>query len=88
MSQLDVISIIKDAVITSLIMSAPFLIVSVVLGIIISVFQAATQIHEQNVAFVPKIFSTAVLLIFLSSWLITMITEFAERIFSNISNYI
>ncbi|MDF2684834.1 MAG: fliQ [Clostridia bacterium] len=88
MSQGEVISIFKDAINTAMLMSAPFLIVSIVLGVIISVFQAATQIHEQNIAFVPKILATSLLLIFLCSWLITVIIEFTERILSNINSYI
>jgi flagellar biosynthetic protein FliQ len=88
MSQSEIISVLRDAINTSIIMSAPFLVVSIILGVIISVFQAATQIHEQNIAFVPKILATSVLLIFLCSWLITVITEFTERILSNINSYL
>lgn len=88
MSQGDVIAVLKDAVNTAILMSAPFLVVSILLGVFISVFQAATQIHEQNISFVPKILATSLLLIFLSSWLITVIIEFTQRIFLNIGNYI
>ncbi len=85
MSQGAVISIMKDAISTALLMASPFLLVSLVIGIIISVFQAATQIHEQNVIFVPKIICTALLMVLLGSWLISMIMAFTQRIFSNIN---
>jgi flagellar biosynthetic protein FliQ len=67
---------------------APFLLVSLVIGIVISVFQAATQIHEQNVIFVPKIVATCCFLIFLGSWIISLITGFTERLFSDIGSYL
>lgn len=88
MSQIEITSIIKDALQTALLMAAPFLVVSIFIGVIVSVFQAATQIQDQNITFVPKILATAALLIFLSSWLITLITEFTQRIFTNISSYL
>ncbi|MPM52119.1 hypothetical protein SDC9_98875 [bioreactor metagenome] len=82
MSQGDLIAICKDAVMTALMVSAPFLVISLVIGLAISVIQAATQIHEQNIVFVPKIVATGLLLIFLGSWIITVMTEFTQRIFA------
>ena len=82
MSQGELISVCKDAVMTALMVSAPFLLNSLVIGLAISVIQAATQIHEQNIVFVPKIVATGLLLIFLGSWIITVMTEFTERIFA------
>jgi flagellar biosynthesis protein FliQ len=86
MSQGDIVSVLKDALVTTLLMAAPFLAVSVGIGILVSVVQAATQIHEQNVGFVFKILAIAVSLILLSSWLIAKILEFTNRIFSGIGN--
>lgn len=86
MSQGDIVSVLKDALMTTLVMAAPFLAVSVGIGIIVSVVQAATQIHEQNVGFVFKILAIAVALILLSSWLIAKSLEFTNRIFAGIAN--
>jgi flagellar biosynthetic protein FliQ len=83
----DLIAILKDAVSTAIMMAMPFLLVSIIIGVVISVFQAATQIHDQNIIFVPKILATAVLLIFLSTWLINTIVGFTERLFSNINAF-
>jgi flagellar biosynthetic protein FliQ len=88
MSQGDVISICKDALMTALLISAPFLIVSIVIGVIISVFQAATQIHEQTITFVPKIVATALILIFLGSWMINIMVSFTQKLFANINHFI
>ena len=84
MNQGELILICKDAVTTALLISAPFLGVSLVIGLIVSVVQAATQIHEQNLTFVPKIVATGLLIIFLGSWMITMIAEFTRRVFAAI----
>lgn len=86
MSQGEIVSVLKDALVTALVMAAPFLAVSVGIGILVSVIQAATQIHEQNVGFVFKILAIAVALILLSAWLIAKILEFTNRIFAGIGN--
>jgi len=86
MLQGELLAIGKEAVTTGLMLAAPFLIVSLAVGIIISVFQAATQIHEQNIVFVPKIVATALILIFLGSWMITVMMNFTVNIFEFINS--
>ncbi len=86
MSQGDIVSVLKDALVTALTMAAPFLAVSVAIGILISVFQAATQIHEQNIGFVFKILAIGVALMLLSFWLMANILDFTTRIFAVIAN--
>jgi flagellar biosynthetic protein FliQ len=86
MAQGDLILIGKEAVMTGLMIAAPFLLVSLGIGVIISIFQAATQIHEQNIVFVPKIIATALLLIFLGSWIISLLMNFTHTIFAFITN--
>lgn len=88
MSQGDVITIFKDTMITAILMASPFLGVSLIIGVIVSVFQAATQIHEQNVIFVPKILATALLLIFLASWLMSILVSFTQHIISGIQVFV
>ncbi len=85
MSQGDLLSIGKEAIMTALIIAAPFLGISLIIGIIVSVFQAATQIHEQNIVFVPKIIATALILIFMGSWIITVMVNFTINIFQLIN---
>lgn len=65
MSQEMVISIAEKGVLTVLIISGPLLIIALAVGLIISIFQATTQIQEQTLAFVPKIVAVLVGLIFL-----------------------
>jgi flagellar biosynthesis protein FliQ len=85
MLQGEVVAICKEAVITALMISAPFLIVSIVIGIVISVFQAATQIHEQTIAFVPKIIAISLVIILLGPWIINVMISFTVKLFANIN---
>ncbi|AZV55973.1 flagellar biosynthesis protein FliQ [Clostridium sp. AWRP] len=86
MSENMVISIIKDAVQTGLMVGAPILIVSVVVGLIISIFQATTQIQEQTLTFVPKLIAVAVIGLISGSWMLHQVVAFTERIFTYISH--
>jgi flagellar biosynthetic protein FliQ len=88
MSQGDIVALVKDAVTTALLMAAPFLLASVAIGLIISVIQAATQIHEQNIGFVFKIVAIGVLLVLLFSWLNTTMIDFTARTFESIKNFV
>lgn len=63
-------------------LSAPLLIISIVIGLVIAIFQAATQIHEQTITFVPKILAIALLLIATGSWMLTNLTEFFQYLMS------
>ncbi len=66
-------------------LAAPLLIVSIVIGLLVAIFQAATQIHEQTLTFVPKILAIALLLLILGSWMITVLSEFVEKLFAMIA---
>ena len=66
MTQGVVLEIFRDAIFTMLELSLPLLVVSIVIGLVISIFQAATQIHEQTLTFVPKIIAIAFLLLMLA----------------------
>lgn len=86
MSETLVISLLKDLIKTSLVIAAPMLIVATVVGLIISIFQATTQIQEQTLTFVPKIISVALIGLLMSSFIINTMTTFTEYIFSIIAN--
>ncbi|MGI5985130.1 MAG: flagellar biosynthesis protein FliQ [Clostridiales bacterium] len=84
MTQGEALSIFKDAIWLILKLSAPLLIVSIVIGLVIAIFQAATQIHEQTMTFVPKIIAIALLLIILGSWMLTNLSDF----FTSLVNFV
>lgn len=88
MSQAVVLDIMKDALITTLMTAAPILIIALVVGLIISILQATTQIQEQTLTFVPKIVAVFVSLIIFGSFMLNTIISFTNRIFDYISNII
>ena len=85
MTQTMLNAIVKDTIITATKVSAPILITVLLLGLIISIFQATTQIQEQTLTFVPKLIATAIVGIFLGSWMLQTIISFTTRIFDLIS---
>lgn len=85
MSQLMLNNVIKDAVVTAIKLAGPILIAMLVVGLLISIIQATTQIHEQTLTFLPKVLGGAVIGIFLGSWMLNTIMSFTTRIFEMIS---
>ena len=86
MTENMIITVMKDAVSTGLMICAPALIVSVVVGLIISIFQATTQIREQTLTFLPKLLAIVLVGFMTGSWMLHMMTGFMSRIFDMISN--
>jgi len=76
MSQGDVVTILREGLWTIMRLGAPMLMVSLAIGLLIAVFQAATQIHEQTLTFVPKVLAIALLLIVLGPWMLTVIMDY------------
>jgi flagellar biosynthetic protein FliQ len=62
-------------------LSAPILLTILVVGVLISVVQVATQIQEMTLTYVPKLIVTALLLVFLGSWMVAHLTQFAKGLF-------
>ncbi|QGU95096.1 flagellar biosynthesis protein FliQ [Clostridium bovifaecis] len=86
MSEDMVIGILKDAISTGILAAAPILIVSIVIGLIISIFQATTQIQEQTLTFVPKLIGVALVGLITAKFMNQTIVSFTERIFAIIAN--
>jgi len=82
----DVIGIITQAVTTVILSAAPMLIVAMVVGLIISIFQATTQINEQTLAFVPKIVTVMLALILFGSFIFSNVGGFVTRLFESIGS--
>lgn len=85
MTQIMLNAVVKDTLITAAKVSAPILITVLVLGLIISVLQATTQIQEQTLTFVPKLIGAAVVGIFAGPWMLQTIMAFTNRIFELIT---
>lgn len=84
----DVIQLGQQAIWVCLLAAAPVLLLSMVVGLAVSIFQAVTQIQEQTLAFIPKIAVTALALLFFAPFILAVITNFAAHIFVNIPNYV
>jgi flagellar biosynthetic protein FliQ len=86
MSENMVIGVMKDAIQTGLMVAGPILIISILVGLIISIFQATTQIQEQTLTFVPKLIAVAIIGVITGSWMLHQLVNFTERIFTYIAN--
>ena len=86
MTESIVLTVIKDAIQTAILVSAPILLTATVVGLIISIFQATTQIQEQTLTFVPKLLAVALMGLLMGSWMLHIIVSFTTRIFELIAN--
>lgn len=77
----NALSVMQDAIVMAARLSAPLLLLSMLVGLIIAVFQAATQIHEQTLTFVPKLLILALVLIITGSWMLENLSDFMMEIF-------
>lgn len=75
------IDICRKAIQTILLGSAPMLIIGMIIGLLVSIFQAATQINEQTLTFVPKIVAVFVTMLIFGPWLIKLLTVFTSGLF-------
>lgn len=83
-----VLDIFREAIYTIITVSAPLLLVSLIIGLIVSIFQTVTSIQEQTLTFVPKILAVFITLMLAGSWMINNLTGFIERLWSNFSYYL
>ena len=88
MSENFVVGVIKDALKTTIMVSGPVLGISLGIGLLISIFQATTQIQEQTLTFVPKILAVFASIIFFGSWMLQILMSFTTRIFDAIPRLI
>ena len=80
MTEVQILDIMYEAFQLAMKLSLPFLLISMIVGVVIAVFQAATQINEQTMTFVPKLLAIMVLLGFLGSSMLVMLQEFIQYI--------
>ncbi len=77
----------RDAMMTMLRVVSPVLIIGLVVGLVVSIFQATTHIQEQSLHFVPKIVAMIVALMLLGSWMMTTMKEFTLRMYENMLKF-
>jgi flagellar biosynthesis protein FliQ len=79
-----IITLGRQAMYTTLMVSAPMLILSLVVGLAISILQAITQIHEMTLTFIPKIIAVAVALVIFLPWIINTLVNYTQQLFAMI----
>ncbi|HUN65401.1 MAG TPA: flagellar biosynthesis protein FliQ [Bacteroidota bacterium] len=84
MSEEYIVHLFREAFFTILLLSGPVLVLSLLVGLVISVFQAATSIQEFTLTFVPKLLVTAIVIILLLPWMIDVLVSFTQNIFAQI----
>jgi len=88
MSQIEFISILQQTLLLILQLASPVLIVSVVVGLMISIFQSVTQIQEATLTFVPKIIAGIATIILLAPWMLEVFTNSVNELFARIPSLI
>lgn len=85
MSEIMIMSVIKKALATSVMVAGPILIISLVVGLVISIFQATTQIQEQTLTFVPKLVCILLVVLVGGPWMLNRLVILTTEMFSMIS---
>ncbi|WP_182199169.1 flagellar biosynthesis protein FliQ [Paraliobacillus salinarum] len=88
MSAEYVITLAEQGIYTVLIVTGPLLLLALIVGLLVSIFQATTQIQEQTLAFIPKIVAVLVGLVVFGPWMLVRMVEFASNIFRNLNQFV
>ena len=88
MNPTAVVDLGRQAIELTLMISAPMFIAALVTGLIVSIFQAATQINEQTLSFIPKLVGVFLVLLLAGPWMLSYITEYIQRLYSSIPGLI
>jgi flagellar biosynthetic protein FliQ len=84
MNSTAVISIVRDALELTLIVSAPLLLTALAAGLVVSVFQAATQINEMTLSFIPKLIAVFAAVVIAGPWMLQLMIDYTQRLFHSI----
>lgn len=85
LSQTEILSVMKQAVYVVLMASMPMLGAALIIGVLISIFQATTQINEQTLSYVPKIIGILLALVIFGGWIISMLMDFTTDLYMAIN---
>ena len=88
MNESMIVELGQQAMLNILLLSAPMLILGLIVGLAVSIFQAATQIQEATLAFIPKIVVIMGSLVIFGPWLLSVIMDFTLKLYTNMNNFI
>jgi len=84
MTTQSVLTIARQALEITVLVSAPLLLTALAVGLLVSIFQAATQINEMTLSFIPKLLAMFAVLIVAGPWMLTMLIDYIQRLYSSI----
>ena len=88
MTPQTVLTLTQQAVWITALVSAPLLLTALVVGLVVSIFQAATQINEATLSFIPKLLAMFAALILAGPWMLAMLVDYVQRLFTSIPQVI
>ena len=88
MNSQTVLTLGEQALQMTMLLSAPLLLTALVVGLVVSVFQAATQINEMTLSFIPKLIAMFTMLIIAGPWMLSLLVDYMHRLFSSIPQMI
>lgn len=88
MSQELVLEIFRGSLKMGMLVMSPVLLAAMIVGLLVSIFQSATQIHEITLTFVPKILAVVLVLMFLFPWMVNHLVTYTITLFTNMPTYV
>jgi flagellar biosynthetic protein FliQ len=88
MNQDTVINLATQAMVLSLKIAGPILLLGLIVGLLVSIFQAVTSIQEQSLSFIPKIVGVAVLIVVLGPWMLGQLVTYAQNLYLSIPSLV
>ena len=85
MNESVVVSVVKETLYTAMLVGGPILILSLIVGLLVSIFQATTQIQEQTLSFIPKLITIALVLVVGGAWMLDELIQFTNKIMNMIA---
>ena len=88
MGSQTVLTLVQQALFITVLISAPLLLTALVVGLVVSIFQAATQINEMTLSFIPKLLAMFAVLVLVGPWILTTLVDYVQRLFGSIPQLI
>lgn len=88
MNSQTVLSLSQNALETAVLVSAPLLLTALVIGLVVSILQAATQINEATLSFIPKLLGVFAAMIIAGPWMVQVLVDYTQRLFTSIPHMI
>ncbi len=87
MTENQILYMAKEAIGTAILVGGPLLAASLMVGLLVSIFQAMTQIQEQTLSFIPKVLSIALILLLLGPWMLNIMTAYTTNLLTELVNF-